>query len=1118
MGAVGQSVEQFWGWFLANVGTISAIVGVAYALVAILVWFHKRFSARRKLDQKGWEYNTADFVHAACQGDKILYIVRWYLRAGIEREAQDHEGRTALTAAVSACQIGTVTLLVSRRFWRRGPTWMNPNSADRQGNSPLGIAVERRRRDIYDILVAAGAQPDANLRAVVLRQAVEDGDLSETHRRIRALQEGDIDLADPKHGTALFIAVERGHHEIVGTLLEASADPNCRHDDRTPLLVAAQRGLQRIAEQLLQSSRTDVDARGPIGETALILAAEGGHLGIVRALLLRNANPAAADRRGRTALMAAILGHFASVAELLREKTPAGEREAWLILGAESGDEMTVREWLDAGADPNVQAAGGRSALLDAARLGRTAVGRVLIESRRVNLDLADDAGQTALMLASKAGARDFMALLNAAGADTQARSDDGSTALMEATTSHHLGAVDDLLKAGLKPEEVDAARKDGVTPLMAAVEAGQRTIAERLLDAGANPNVKSEAGVSPLMIAITRNDRGMMDLLRTRGAILGESEGQLLVESRHGNLERVRQLLEAGISANVPGPHGSTPLLEAVHGGHLEVARKLIDRGADVHRVGGGRSALEWAVRGGNLAIVQLLLAHGANVNACGKGGRTPLMVACEKYHPAILDALLDANADVDAADDLGRTPLLIALVAERTDVETKLRARRATKGELEAQLILAARRGEIDEVRRILSNKPRIDTPGPGGETALLAASEQGNAEVVAMLLAAGADVNVKTTSGRTPLTTAAERGNLDVLDTLLAAGARADLTGPDDRTPLMIAAAHGHLEVVRHLLDQKNNPNEADRLRSTALMLAAEGGYTAIASELIDAAADLRARGPGGRTAIMFAAAEGHVETLELLIAHEADVNARDDDAATALILACLGGRLAAVQMLVEHGAALDARDNLGQSPLMIALLAEDEALEKALRDAGATLGENEATLIHAAGRGDVTTVRMLLSGDVDINARRRGDDPALLAAIRNGHSHIARMLLDRQADVNVKGRGGRTALIAASEHDDFALVRALTDHEARKTCEAMDENGQIAVLATKASNIQLHLKKTCGALLPSDPVFVTDQGRCYHKETCGSIHGGGKPEALMIAAADHLRPCATCFTNQ
>lgn len=1118
MDAVGQSLSHFWGWFLTNVGTISAIVAVASALVATLVWLLKRFSARRKLEQKGWDYKTADFVHAAGQGDKIPHIVRWYLRAGIEREAEDHEGKTALTAAVSASQLATVTLLVSRRFWRRGPTWTNPSCTDRQGNSPLGIAVEKRRRDIYDILVVAGARPDAGQRAAVLRQAVEDGDLSETDRRIRALQEGDIDRADPKQGTALFIAVERGHSEIVGTLIEAKADPNCRHGDRTPLLVAAQKGLQRIAEQLLQSSRTDVDARGPIGETALILAAEGGHLGIVRALLLRNANPEASDRRGRTALMAAILGHYASVADLLRTKTHAGEPEAWLMLGAESGDETTVREWLDAGADPNVQAAGGRSALLDAARLGRTAVGRMLIESGRVNLELADDAGQTALMLASKAGARDFMALLNTAGADRHARRDDGSTALMEATTSHHLGAVDELLKTGLKPEEVDAARNDGVTPLMAAVEAGQRVIAERLLDAGANPNVETEAGVSPLMIAITRNDRGMMDLLRTRGAVLGESEGQLLVESRRGNLARVRQLLGAGISPNVSGPHGSTPLLEGVHGGHLEVTRELIGHGADIHCAGGGRSALEWGVRGGHLEIVRLLLAHGADANARGKGGRTPLMVACEKYHPAILDALLDANADVDAADDVGRTPLLIALVAERADVETKLRARGATKGELEARLILAARRGEIDEVRRILASKPHVDTPGPGGETALLAASAQGGAEVVALLLAAGADVNVKTTSGRTPLTTAAERGNLAVLDTLLAAGARADLTGPDDRTPLMIAAANGHLDVVRHLLDQKNNPNEVDRHRSTALMLAAGGGYTAIASELLDATADLRARGPGGRTAIMFAAEEGHVETLELLVAHKADVNARDDDAATALILACLAGRLEAVRMLVSHGAALDARDNLGQSPLMIALLAEDEALEKALRDAGATLGENEATLIQAAGRGDVTAVRMLLSTDVDLNARRRGDDTALLAAIRNGHSHIARMLLDRNADVNVKGRGGRTALIAASEHDDFALVRALTDHEARNTCEAMDENGQVAVLATKASHIQLHLKKSCGALLPTDPVFVTDQGRCYHKETCGSIHGGGKPAALMYAAGNHLRPCSTCITNQ
>lgn len=1110
--AIIQSLARVGPWFWENLGTISTIVGL---LSPFAGWLLQRWNARRQVED-AVGYSLEIFVDSAMQGDHDLHIVRCFLRAGIRANHRDTTGRTALVEAARAGQVRTVRLLVTKR-WCISKRWADPNRTDRDGLSPVTIAVARRFREIYDILVDAGAVTDPALRAAVLRQAVEDGDVAEVSVRSRALLAGEIDIPGVDGRNALLIAVEHAHPAIVRHLLDANADPNARHQESAALLIAARQGLGVIAEEIAMRPRTDVDAAGPFGETALILAAEGGYLGIVRALLGRNANAAAADRRGRTALMAAILGDYKTIADLLRERTNAGEADAWLILAAELGDENKVRELLDAGANPNAQGAGGRSALLDAARHGHVAVGRLLIESRRANVNITDDGGNTALMLAVQTRSREFVAMLQLVGADARARRSDGSTVMMDAATSGHTGVLNEILKTEPALEEIDAAREDGVTPLMAAVETGERSIVDRLLDAGANPNVQTNEGVSPLMIAVTRGDRAMTQLLRDRGAVLGDNQGQLLVEARRGNLPRVQQLLDAGVSANLVGPRGSAPLLEAVQGGHFDVAAELIRRGADVDHEGGGRTALGLAVRGGHFEIVKMLLERGARVDTRLSGGRTPLLIQCEKYSSAILDALLDAGADVDASDDLGRTPLLIALVSGRKDLEQKLRDKNATKGELEARLILAARGGNLEEVKGILGQRPNVDTPGPGGETALVAASEHAEADVVDALLSVGANVNVKASSG-TPLTVAARRGNLSVLDTLLAAGARADLTGPDDRTPLMIAAARGHLEIVRHLLDAKNNPNERDRSGCTALMLAAEGGHEEVLSELFAASATVDARGPGGRTALMFAAAAGELGTLQLLIAKGADVNARDDDGSTVLILACLGEQLSAVTELLTREVDVDARDAFGQTSLMLAILAKNETLETKLRKKGASIGESEAKLIDSAARGIPAPVRMLLNAGVEVNARRRGDDTALIASIANGHSHIARMLLDHGADVNIKGRGGRTALIAAAMHGDLALIRALTAHEARMTCEAMDENGMNAVLATQDPNIRLHLQQACGALQPDDTVYVTNKGRCYHTDNCGSLHGGGRPWVLIDAANDHLRPCSTCITNQ
>ncbi|MGZ5442514.1 MAG: ankyrin repeat domain-containing protein [Thermoanaerobaculia bacterium] len=1118
MDAIGQALR----WALDHLATIATIVAILSPLGAFVGFVLSQRDARIKLAKRIPGYSFASFVAAAGQGDQNPDIIPLFLRSGIATNLQDPAGRTALVEAVAAEQIKTVRTLVNRRWrigrrWRFGPRWCDPNCVDRKQHSPLHTAIGAGRRDIYDVLVDAGATPDAASRATVLRLAVANGRVAEVANRIRALEEKEIDIPGDDGRTALAIAVQRPSFAIVHMLLAAHADPNIPPDGPTPLLLATRASLGAIAEELLLA-RANVDAAGPIGETPLILAAETGNLGIVESLLARDANAATADKRGRTALMAAILGEYPQIVDRLRERTNAGEVEATLILAAGAGDEAKVSECIAAGANLNAQAAGGRSALHDAARQSHTGVGSLLIKSKRVNVDLADDRGNTAYALATEANATKFIALLRNAKADPRTKRADGSTVVMIGAISRHPGVIAEVLKAKLTKEDIETARNDGYTPLMAAVETGDCKVAAQLLEAGANPNAQTANGVSPLMIAITRRDKPMQALLRTWHAIAGEDHGQLLVEARHGNLERVRELLDkARVPVNLTGPRGTTPLLEAVRGGHFEVVNLLIENEADVNHEGGGRTALELAVRGGHPEIVQLLLDREANVNARGRGGKTPLLIACERFNQTILDALLAKRPDVDAADDAGRTPLLVALVNGRDDVEDKLRKKGAAKGELEARLILAARRGDFAAVKALLAENPKFDTPGTAGETALLAASEHAEAEVVEALLEVGAEVNVQGTNGKTPLAMAAQRGSVVLVETLLAAGAAADLTGPDDRTPLAIAAAHGHLEVVQHLLLAKNNPNETDRFKYTALMLAAERGHTEVAAELIAASATIDARGPGGRTPLMFAAEAGHVPVLRLLIDKGSDVKARDADDSTALSLACFAEKPAIVAELVAHGAEVDARDKFKASPLMLAMLAGNGTIEAALRDRGATIGEQEAKLIAAARDGEAGRVRMLLKDPaIMVDAHRRGDDTALIATIANGHSHIARMLLGRGADVNIKGRGGRTALIAASMHSDLALIRALTTHGARDTCEAMDEEWRTAVLATQDPAIRLHLKAACEALQPDDNVFVTSKGHCYHVRQC--VHADRETSTLRAAVQEELRPCSACITNQ
>ena len=92
--------------------------------------------------------------------------------------------------------------------------------------------------------------------------------------------------------------------------------------------------------------------------------------------------------------------------------------------------------------------------------------------------------------------------------------------------------------------------------------------------------------------------------------------EGESLREAaRLGDLARVRTLLDAGTRADNEGRHGVTALMQAAGGGHLEVARLLIERGANVNARERffSSSVLATAARSKKPELVRLLLEKGA-------------------------------------------------------------------------------------------------------------------------------------------------------------------------------------------------------------------------------------------------------------------------------------------------------------------------------------------------------------------------------------------------------------------------------------------------------------------------------------------------------------------------
>ena len=136
------------------------------------------------------------------------------------------------------------------------------------------------------------------------------------------------------------------------------------------------------------------------------------------------------------------------------------------------------------------------------------------------------------------------------------------------------------------------------------------------------------------------------------------------------GDLEQVNVWLDAGANVHF-SKLGWTPLMRASRNGHTEVARLLLERGAELEaKDPDGRTSLMWAAFNGHTEVVCLLLDRGADIEARDKDDWTPLIWASSYGHTEVFRLLLDRGADIEARDKHCRTPLMWAAFNGYTEV----------------------------------------------------------------------------------------------------------------------------------------------------------------------------------------------------------------------------------------------------------------------------------------------------------------------------------------------------------------------------------------------------------------------------------------------------------------
>ncbi len=473
----------------------------------------------------------------------------------------------------------------------------------------------------------------------------------------------------------------------------------------------------------------------------------------------------------------------------------------------QAGDTKLALAQIQSGADVNRAQPDGTTPLIWAANRGEDDIAAALI-AKKADVNAHNQFGATPLTEAARKGNARLVKMLLDGGAKVDSANPDGETALMAAIGTGDVSTVKALIDGGANLNTIEEFHDQ--TPLMYAAASNRNAaqMVKLLLSKGAD--LKPRALYSDWPSQVTSEPRAQY---RSVGGLTA-----LLYAARSGCYECVQDMIAAGANVNVPTPEGITPLMIALDNQHNDVAKLLMDKGANVDVWDWwGRTALWIAVdrkgdEGGGRGF-----GRGRGAGGGGRGGRggpggapglggVPGEVAANvSKGPAvssmeIIHALLNAGCDPNVEMNFHRpnAPGRGRFADNQISTDTTPLFRAVQNNDLEAVQALLEK--GADPNINSMGYTAFLLAAGAGPSARGGAGGGQPNMRIVDLLVQHSADVNAQVTGTK--------------LYSFNVSRDAANNNGiREGDSALSEAARNLRTEFVKYLLDHGADPNLAD-----------------------------------------------------------------------------------------------------------------------------------------------------------------------------------------------------------------------------------------------------------------------------------------------------------------